>query len=82
MKENGKLIKCDICGDCVFLKTIGDGETDGGYTRWNKFENAPKGWSYDIKINGKYVDSCPKCTARYNELYGRLISELKGGVHI
>lgn len=63
MTEKGKLTTCDRCGKTVFSKTIGDGETDGGYTRWNKFEE-PKGWSFEYKIG----DLCPECTEKYKEL--------------
>ena len=37
----GKLVTCDRCGKNVFLKCIGEEETDGGYTKWNKFEDPP-----------------------------------------
>lgn len=65
MEMNGKMIICDHCGEKVFLKTIGDGETDGGFTRWNKFEPKPDGWerpSFDIGL------LCPKCSAEYHEI--------------
>lgn len=57
---NGRLVTCDICGESVFLKCIGEGETDGGYTRWNKFEEAV-GWSRHCY---EYMDICPSCTER------------------
>ena len=60
-QAKGKLITCDICGAPVFLKTTGEGEADGGYTRWNEFEAFPEGWaSSKIQINNRYIDSCPK----------------------
>lgn len=78
-REKGMLRTCDICGATAFAKAAGEGETDGGYTRWNKFEAFPEGWSSDIKIDGKgYIDTCPKCTAKHKELYEKLISELTG----
>lgn len=57
----GKMITCDRCGETVFLKCIGEGETDGGYTRWNKFEAAPEGWAYHLDV-GRL---CPKCDSLY-----------------
>lgn len=58
MAEAKGLLKiCDRCGETVFLKTIGDGEADGGYTRWNKFETPPEGWGYSLKVG----TLCPKC---------------------
>ncbi len=56
-RENGQLRTCDRCGKTVFVKTIGDGERDGGYTRWNKFENV-KGWTTECDIG----DLCPDCS--------------------
>lgn len=38
---NGRLYTCDRCGAQVFVKCTGEGEADGGYTRWNKFEGLP-----------------------------------------
>ena len=75
-RQNGMLITCDVCGATVHLKTLGDGETDGGYTRWNHFERAPEGWCKKIEISNEYIDTCPKCTAKYDALYSQLISEL------
>ncbi len=60
MRTNGQLRTCDRCHKSVFLKTTGEGERDGGYTRWNKFEEA-EGWSVEAGMG----DLCPACT---NEL--------------
>lgn len=62
-RENGQLRTCDRCGKTVFLKTVGDGETDGGYTRWNKFEDV-KGWTTESDIG----DLCPDCSELLNIL--------------
>lgn len=43
---NGELTTRDRCGKQLFRKCIGEGEADGGYTRWNKFEPYPDGWEY------------------------------------
>lgn len=77
-REKGMLVTCDICGATVMLKTTGDGEADGGYSRWNKFERAPEGWRCKVEVDKKCLDTCPKCTAKYDELYERLISEFTG----
>lgn len=61
----GKLEMCDRCHATVFLETIGDGERDGGYTRWNKFEPAPKGWSYSYDLQKTL---CPECTGKFQEM--------------
>jgi phage FluMu protein Com len=74
MKLNGKLMKCDRCGKLLFLQENGEGDLDGGYTRWNKFVNSPKGWeSYEFFNDKKYKLLCPKC----NELYKEKMSELE-----
>ena len=71
MAEATGLLKiCDRCGETVFLKTIGDGEADGGYTRWNKFEAPPEGWDYSLKVG----TLCPKCNATYNKLLERFMN--------
>ena len=60
----GKMITCDRCGNSVFLECIGEGETDGGYTRWNNFEAAPKGWAYHLDTG----TLCPKCNSFYTDI--------------
>lgn len=59
IEQCGKLITCDRCGKNLFLKRIG--ETYGGYTRWNKFEDPPDGWKYYCDI-GRL---CPECNEEY-----------------
>jgi hypothetical protein len=61
---NGKLIICDRCGETAFLKCVGEGEMDGGFTRWNKFEPTPDGW-------GNHRETgllCPCCDLEYTKL--------------
>lgn len=62
-KVNGRLVTCDRCGNHVFTECVGEGERDGGFTRWNKFEPVPKGWS---SRNGK--DLCPECFREWNKI--------------
>ena len=63
MRQKGELRTCDRCGATIFLKTTGEGETDGGYTRWNKFEDA-KGWTRPYEIG----DLCPNCSEEWDSL--------------
>ena len=64
---NGKLVTCDRCGKQIFLKTIGDEERDGGFTRWNKFEPFPEGWetvgipTHHLCKKHRYIRVCPDC---------------------
>lgn len=63
-EQCGKLVTCDRCGKNAFLKCIGEGETDGGYTKWNKFEEAHNGWKY-------YYNTgllCPECNEEYVDI--------------
>lgn len=59
MGVKGMLETCDRCGNSIFLKYIGTGEADGGYTRWDQFEPLPKDWS---KHTG-FGCLCPDCTS-------------------
>lgn len=66
-ETKGMMQTCDRCGEWVFLKCTGEGEADGGFTRWNKFEPAPDGWNY---ITGAGT-VCPKCWKEYVALLKR-----------
>ena len=69
---NGQLTTCERCGEQVFRKSIGEGEADGGYTRWNKFEPYPDGWGYvSIPSEGERHESmmvCPACHALWDNV--------------
>lgn len=65
-EQKGKLKTCDRCGAQVFLKTTGDGEADGGFTRWNKFEDSP-GWKR-VFLPGPSVDLCPTCNDNFERM--------------
>lgn len=67
----GKLCTCDRCGAQVFLKCTGENERDGGYTRWNTFEDYPEGWEYHSEV-GRL---CPDCNRKYEDM----ISEFRTG---
>ena len=62
---SGKILKCDRCDKEIFLKFMGEGVTDGGFTRWNKFEEAPRGWGYCTEVQG---DLCPECKAELEKV--------------
>lgn len=67
--ENGRLYTCDRCGAQAFVRCTGEGEADGGYTRWNKFEPLD-GWS----INPDFKNLCPTCTAQWNKLIEKFMT--------
>lgn len=85
MAEHKGLLKiCDRCGATVFLKTTGDGEADGGFTRWNKFEPAPAGW--DCVNVGEtetghrvYKTLCPVCTAEWSRINKQFMEDGQNG---
>lgn len=71
-KVNGQIVSCDRCGTQIFRKCIGEGETDGGFTRWNKFEEMPDGWDLVAvprsvgwtgcaNAHNGYLYVCPAC---------------------
>lgn len=67
----GKLVSCDRCDTKIFLKCTGEGETDGGFTRWNKFETFPEGWEYHTEV-GRL---CPACNEKYKALVNTFMTE-------
>lgn len=69
----GKLVTCDRCGKTVFLRTTGDGEMDGGFTRWNEFEPFPIGWDMRNDIG----TLCPKCSEGYKNLLKSFMERVK-----
>ena len=71
-RANGELRTCDRCGKTIFLKTTGDGERDGGYTRWNKFEKA-EGWTTEHDIG----DLCPDCSSEFERLKQNFKTEVE-----
>lgn len=73
---NGRLTICDRCGEKVFSKYTGEGETDGGWTRWDKFEKLPEGWESHLDNIGML---CPKCNKEYHELIKKFKGEANNG---
>lgn len=63
-EAKGKLVTCDRCGMQTFLKCTGEGERDGGYTRWNTFEDYPEGWEWRRDVG----QLCPDCNQEYEKL--------------
>ena len=63
MKTNGRKITCDLCGAEIFVKTTGERELDGGYTRYNLFE-AAEGWNNTLEFG----DICPECSIEYEKV--------------
>lgn len=71
----GKLLTCDVCGETVFLKYVGDGESDGGFTRRRKYEDRPEGWGmFDV-----YGMLCPSCSDAIWSAVRAKVSEIREG---
>lgn len=68
-ETKGKLTTCDRCGKEIFRKYIGKGETDGGYTTWDKFEDLPEEWMYHTQIG--YL--CPHCAGLFRAFVYKLM---------
>jgi hypothetical protein len=66
---NGRKYTCDRCGLEVFCKCTGEGETDGGFTRWNEFEPLPDGWQTHFEVG----QLCPVCNQEYTIFITRFI---------
>lgn len=66
-EKKGLLIICDRCGNTGFCECNGEGEADGGYTRWNKFEPPPEGWGISRDCE-KYHRLCHHCYAEYQRI--------------
>ena len=73
MRVKGQILTCDRCGKQAFLELKGEGERDGGFTRWDIFENPPSDWTnisfeqkrcYGIDFN----ELCPECSHVYEAL--------------
>lgn len=69
---NGRLTTCDLCGEQDFAKHVGDGETDGGFTRWNNFETI-EGWANLYWGDYHYVDLCPECANTISKAIGNAV---------
>lgn len=60
----GMLKTCDRYGESVFLKVIGVGELDGGFT---------KGWVWNVDMR-KLL--CPKCSAAYKSIVKQFMEQV------
>ena len=67
----GKYYICDRCGTTSFFEKIGEGETNGGFTRFDKFEEA-EGWNTvypeATHVTGSSKLLCPICSQKYDKL--------------
>lgn len=72
--KNGQLLICDRCAATAFRECCGEGEADGGYTRWNKFDPPPEGWG-TASDSKKFFNLCPDCYTKYQ----KLIKEFENG---
>jgi hypothetical protein len=80
----GMLCICDRCGATTFRKTTGDEVTDGGFTRWNCFEDYPAGWKYvhlpkARKGGGDIALCCTVCSELWDSL---LIEKFMNGTDL
>lgn len=69
----------EIDGAQVFFGCTGEGEADGGFTRWNKFEPAV-GWDLVLSVG----DVCPDCKKDFEDMleaFRRKPPTMKGDLH-
>ena len=62
--KKGMLCECSRCKSWIFLQYICKGETDGGYTTWDKFEDLPEDWLYESEFG--YL--CPDCATEFKRI--------------
>lgn len=60
----GCMTHCCRCGLTIFRECTGEGEADGGFTRWNTFEPLPDGWEHH-NDTGRL---CPDCEHEYQRM--------------
>lgn len=73
----GKRLICDVCGAEVFLKYVGDGEADGGFSRWRKYEERPKGWHSINIATHAWANVCPSCVERIGDAVQATVAEIR-----
>lgn len=67
MRQEGMLLTCDRCGVQTMLVKRREHEKDGGFTRWNTYDDEPEGWYIDTSY-GRKSDICPCCSDKYKKL--------------
>lgn len=70
---NGQLSTCERCGAQIFRKCTGEGERDGGFTRWNTFEPYPEGWALVSVPKGIAVHDCVRVCPACHKAWDRAI---------
>lgn len=60
----GMLIECTRCGKTHFLERLEDGVTDGGYTKYEKYQPEPKDWLWSSEFG--YL--CSECAPEFRTL--------------
>lgn len=78
-ETEGKLLTCDLCGATVFLKYVGDGEADGGFTKWRRYEDRPDGWQTWHVTDVIHSTLCPSCNERMQEALLACVSGIREG---
>lgn len=61
VSEKGLMCYCRRCDEKIFLKYLGKGDADGGYTTWERYEKTPDDWLFETEFG--YL--CPKCAREF-----------------
>lgn len=72
----GIIVTCDRCPETTIRKYLGEGELDGGYTKLDKYEPMPEGWTSHYWLNlvkNGTVIFCPKCTEKMKTILNAFI---------
>lgn len=62
--EKGLLVRCCRDDNFIFLKYLGKGDADGGYTTWDKFEKLPDDWLYETQFGYLF----PECAKQFKKI--------------
>lgn len=60
-KNLGKILRCDRCGKEKFLRYIKQGDLDGGYTKYDVYEDYPETWLNETQMG----DLCDECAFKF-----------------
>lgn len=73
----GKLLTCDVCGKSVFLKFVGEKQSDGGYTKWREYEKSD-GWIMNVHVGDIWLKNvCPECGELLQKSLTKIINEIR-----
>ena len=74
-RVSGDLVTCSRCGETIFLAKLGSRDLDGGFSRYDVFEELPDDWLFITQLEGHL---CPNCSNTFKQI----IADFMHGVSI